>query len=392
MNLYRIVFRPVSFVLLGLFLLPFGLMAQEEDEKPGYVFDKVLQVDATPVKDQQRTGTCWSFATSSFIESELIRKGKEACDLSEMYFVRHVYIDKAIDYVRYHGNLNFGQGSLSHNLVEMLDRHGAVPQGAYPGYIDGMEKYKHGELHAVAKSYADAVLEKKDGKISEAWLDGYKATIDAYLGTPPEKFEYNGEAYTPQTFADEVLEVEKEDYIELTSYDHHPFYEQFILEIPDNFTHASYYNVPIDEYQQVIDHALENGYTVAWDGDVSETGFRPSQGIAILPEKEWDDMDKEEKKAAFDQPVPQREVTQKLRQHTFDNQTTTDDHLMHVTGKARDQEGNLYYIVKNSWGTNLGDIESGYVYMSESYLRLKTVGVMVHKDAIPKKLAQKLDL
>ncbi len=346
----------------------------------GYNFKVEKKVECTDVKSQDKTGTCWSFATASFLESEMIRKGKGTHDLSEMFVVGNIYRDKAKNYVLRQGKANFSQGSLSHDLIRVAKKHGIVPESVFSGKLEGAEKHDHGEMAAVLKGMLDGVLKRK--RLSPTWSKAFDCVVDTYLGEVPETFTYDGKSYTPQSFA-EAMEINPDDYISLTSYTHHPFYESFVLEIPDNYSNGSFYNVPIAELETIVDNAVANGFSVAWDGDVSEKGFSAKNGIAILPK----DVKRED---LFTNPGEELEVTQELRQETFESYSTTDDHLMHLTGIAKDAEGTKYYLIKNSWG-EISDFK-GYLHMSEAYFELKTVAIMVHKDAIPKQIASKLDL
>lgn len=361
------------------------LQAQSE-----YAFTEKVEISAGPVQNQSRTGTCWSFATISFLESELIRLGKGEHRLSEMYMVRYVYPEKATEYVRRHGNSNFGQGSLSHDVMKVIANHGMVPEEVYRGLKYGSEIHNHGELYAGLKGFTDGVLARRSGLLTDVWIDAYSAILDVYLGTPPATFNYRGRTYTPKQFASE-MGIVAEDYVELTSYNHHPYYTQFVLEVPDNWANSLYYNLPLDELMQVMDFALANGHTIAWDGDVSERTFSHREGLAVLPAKSWEDMTEDERRDVFRNPVEELVVNQENRQHTFNNFSTTDDHLMHINGTARDQNGTLYYLTKNSYGTENNPM-GGYLYMSEPYVRMKTIAIMVHKDAIPADIKQKLGI
>ncbi len=326
----------------------------------------------TSVKSQDRTGTCWSFATTSFLESELLRMGKGKYDLSEMFTVRTIYEDKALNYILRQGKANFGEGSLAHDVLRAVEMGGAVPQEVYSGLLPGQTSYDHSEMSAALKGLLDGVLQGKHP--GSRWDDAFRAVLDVYMGAVPQEFSYRGKKYTPKTFA-EKLGIKSSDYISLTSFTHHPFYTSFILEIPDNYSNGSYYNIPLDELVAAVDKALEAGYTIAWDGDVSEKGFSARHGLAILPEDP-------RRPDLFDKPGPELKVTQEARQEAFMSFFTTDDHLMHIVGLAHDQQGKKYYVVKNSWG-NLGPY-GGVIYMSEAYFRMKTVAVTLHKSVFSK--------
>jgi len=377
---------------------------EKQEKEEGYNFEMIKDIPTTSVKNQYRSGTCWSFSGLSFIESELIRKGKGDYDLSEMFVVRNSYEEKAIKYVRFQGNFNFGGGGAFHDVTHVMKHYGMVPEEAYNGLLEGEENHIHGELDAVSKAYVDAVLKNKNKKLSSSWFKGYQGILDAYLGEYPENFTYNGKEYTPQSFAAE-LEIDTDDYIEIGSYTHHPFYEKFIIEVPDNWLLDYVYNVPADEMMEVIKYSIENGYTVAWGADLSEKGFSWKNGVAVVPEddrtdlsgtekEKWEKLTKKEKENAlfnFDGPVKEKTITQEMRQEEFDNYQTTDDHGMLLTGTAKDQDGNLYYKVKNSWGETSHKYD-GYFFASEAFVKLKTIDIMIHKDAIPKDIRKKLNL
>jgi bleomycin hydrolase len=363
-------------------LLPAVIATQE----PGFTFEVVTSVETTPVKNQARTGTCWSFATTSFLETELIRMGREAPDLSEMFFVRTNYPQKVRNYVRMHGAAAMGQGSLGGDVMRAVRLFGIVPERVYEGRRYGLPDHDHGELHAVLLAAADAVIAQR-APLSPVWPDAIDGILDAYLGAPPETFSYDGRTYTPQEFARE-LGVDPTDYVELTSFTHHPFGEWFALEIPDNWAGNESYNVPLDQLMAVIDGALEQGYSVAWDGDVSERSFCQANGVAVMPVSDRTDRSEEDRRALCTVPEPEVSVTQEVRQRWFDDQSSTDDHLMHLTGMARDQRGTTYYVTKNSWGVT--GPEGGYVYMSEAFVRAKTMSVIVHRDALPPALRAQL--
>jgi bleomycin hydrolase len=359
--------------LITLFLLTVTLSAQ-------YNFTIQENLKCTSVKNQQRTGTCWSFSTMSFMEAELLRMGKGEYDLSEMYAVRSIYKDKARNYVLRQGKANFSQGSLNHDVMRAFTMAGMVPESVYSGKLPGETMHDHSEMERALKGMLDGILKGK--KLSNKWMGAFEGIIDNYMGEVPESFTYKGKEYTPSTFS-ESLGINPDDYVTLTSFTHHPFYESFILEIPDNYSNGSYFNIPLDELHTIVDYALSNGYTVAWDGDVGEKGFSAREGIAVIPaDPANEDL--------FSKPIKEAEVDQAMRQRGFESYATTDDHLMHLTGVSKDQKGNKYYMTKNSWG-EISDYK-GYLHMSEAYFRMKTVGIMVHKSAIPADIAAKLEL
>lgn len=372
----------IHFISIISILLFSGIICLSAQDLSGYKFSKVNEIKNTSVKNQQRTGTCWSFATTSFIESELIRMGKEPMDLSEMYFVRYAYIQKADHYVRFHGKTNFSQGGQAHDVINVVKKHGFVPDEVYPGLNYGSDIHNHSELSSVLKGFLDGLL--KNRQISPVWGEAYEAILDVYLGDDIESFNYKEKSFTPSEFAGS-MGFDPEDYVEITSYTHAPFYSAFVLEVPDNWSFDEYYNLPIDELTEVMDYALDNGYTVCWDGDVSEEHFSNTNGVAIVPEKE--NIPEEESKS----PVKEKVITQEIRQESFENYSTTDDHLMHLLGTAVDQNGERFYLTKNSWGEKSNEI-GGKLYMSVPYVRLHTIAIMVHKDAIPQRIREKLGL
>ncbi|WP_047450576.1 aminopeptidase C [Alistipes sp. ZOR0009] len=388
-------------------LLYAGAMAQEakkEATKPeGYKFTVVKQVQGTPVKDQFRSGTCWSFSGIGFLENELIRTGKGEFDLSEMWLVRNCYAAKAEKYVRLQGNFNFAGGGGFFDLFWVMNNFGLVPEEAYPGLKYGEEKHVHGELDALTKAYVDVIVKNPNKKLSTAWKNGFSGILDAYLGTTPEKFSYKGKEYTPQSFAKE-LNINADDYVSLTSYTHHPFYKKMILEIPDNWLWEESYNLPLDELMQVVDNSLNNGYSIAWGADVSEKGFQYNKGVAVIPQtnvanlsnsekSKWSELTAKERESMIyklEEPVSEMTITQQMRQDAFDNYQTTDDHGMVLEGIAKDQKGDTFYIVKNSWSAD--GIYKGYFYASRPFVQYKTMNIMVHKNAIPKEIQKKLGI
>ena len=350
-----------------------------------YQFTPVKDIPATSVKDQARTGTCWCFATVSFLEAELLRQGKGEYDLSEMFVVRNNYSDRIFDnYLRRgHGNIN--PGSIAHMATKAIEKYGIVPESVYNGINYGSDKHNHGEMSAYLKGIADVSVELKN--LSPEYNKLIKSLFDIYLGEVPESFEYNGKTYTPKSFAQMLGFGDMSDYIELTSFSHHPFYQKVPLEIPDNWDHELLWNVPLDDFIAIIDNALKNGYTVAWDGDLTSGEFQHNRGIAICPNPE--DFQEAIK---LEKVYPDRVVTQESRQKDFETFRTVDDHLMHLTGLFKDQNGNLFYKTKNSWGEGRNEEMKGYLFMSRAYVQMRCVSIMVHKDAIPKEIRKKLGL
>jgi len=372
-------------------MLTTAFTSAQETDSSGYRFTMVKSLAATPVKNQFRTSTCWSFSAISLLESELLRMGKEEFDLSEMFIVRNVYERKARKYVRLHGSATMAGGGAFNDVPAILGDLGMVPEEAYPGLSYGSEKHMHNELDAVLRGYVDAVVKNGNGKLSTAWHRGLQGILDAYLGPVSEKFSWKGKQYSPRGYADEVLGLNPDDYILLSSYTHHPFYRPFVLEVPDNWDFGTVYNLPVDELMRTIDHAIESGYTVAWASDNSEKGFNFRKGIAIVPLKDWDDMSKGEADSVFLTPGPEKTITQEMRQTAFDNYATTDDHGMHITGIAKDENGAKYYYVKNSWGLNNSKY-NGWFYASAPFVAYKTMSIMLNKNAIPGDIRGKLGL
>ena len=375
-------------------------------ERPeGYQFTVVKENPVTPVKNQANSGTCWSYSTISFLESEAIKNGAPAdIDLAEMYPVWNGYADKAEKFVRLDGFLNYEQGSSFGDVIYTLKHYGMVPQKEMEGLNYGEPMNKHGELCAVLKAYVNAVNKKPNRTLSTAWHKGLTGILDAYLGECPEKFTVDSKEYTPQTYAKEYLKLNADDYVSITSFTHHPFYTQFAIEVPDNWRWDLSYNVPMEEMMQIFDYAIENGYTVAWGSDVSEQGFSRN-GLGIVPDVEankkeagsdearWIGKSPAEKNAAMNnQDAPGKElvITQEMRQAGYDNKTTTDDHGMHIYGIAKDQNGTKYYMVKNSWGPS-GKYK-GVWYVSVPFVQYKTMNIVVNKNAIPAAIREKLGL
>lgn len=393
--------KNLKLLLVGVLCLMSSYVVSQT--KPiAYEFTTVKELPITPIKNQNRSSTCWSFSALSFMESELLRIGKGEHHLSEMFIVSNAYMDKADKYVRTSGNINFAPGSSFGDVLTVWKNYGIVPNEVMTGLNYGEEIHVHNEFDAVLSGYVKALLRNPNGKYSTAWKRGFKAILDEYLGETPEKFNYRGKEYTPKSFAAE-LALNPDDYVSVTSYTHHPFYTQFALEIPDNWRWDRSYNLPIDEFMQIFDYAINNGYTIMWGSDVSEKGFT-RRGVAIVAETDvanlsgsdqarWLGVSTREladKMNSLEEIVQEKEITQQDRQIAFDNGQTTDDHGMHIYGIAKDQNGTKYYIVKNSWGET-GDFK-GIWYASETYVKYKTMNIVVHKNSIPKELRVKLGI
>lgn len=379
------------FVALA-FLLPVVVFAQKRGkvEINEYRFIEVKELDAQPVQDQFRTGTCWSFSTLSFMESEVKRiKGMDV-KLAEMWIVRHTYLEKAERYIRFHGNVNFEAGGAFHDVTAMIKKYGIVPQSEYPGLNYGSEKHNHSELNAVLKAMCNAIIKNPNRTLTTSWKKAVEGVIDAYLGEAVTSFKYDGQTFTPKSFAKHIG-IEPDNYVILTSFTHQPMYEEFILELPDNWMHETAYNVNLDEFMGTMTNAIENGYSIAWASDVSEKGFAHRSGVAVVPEGNWEGMNADEIKEMLKKPFTQEQITAEMRQMGYDNYQTTDDHGMHITGIYKDQNGTKYFKVKNSWGVESNECD-GYLFASEAYVMYKTIDVMVHKDALPKRLKKSLDI
>ena len=374
--------------------------AAQAPKAPEYEFTVVKENPVTSIKNQYRSGTCWCYSALSFIESEILRTKGQEVDLSEMFVVGKSYRDRAVKYVRLDGHLNFAAGSSFGDVLHVIEDYGIVPQEAYSGFNYGTEMPEQNELDAALAGYVRAIAQNPNKKLTTAWLNGFDGILDAYLGEVPETFAVNGTQYTPESYRD-ALGINADDYVNLTSFTHHPFYESFIIEVPDNWRWDSAYNLPIDELMEVMYNAIDKGYTIAWVSDVSENGFT-RDGLAVMPvekktaaagsdQERWvgkaADQPKEEVKAELPQEMV---ITQEMRQDGYDRKTTTDDHGMHIYGVAKDQNGTKYFMVKNSWGET-GKYK-GVWYASDSFVKYKTLNVVVHKDALPKNIAKKLGI
>lgn len=365
-----------------LFLLVILFSIETTQAQEPYKFTEVIDLETTPVISQDLTGTCWSFSSTSFLESEIIRLTGKQIDLSEMYTVRNTYPKKAENFIMRQGKAQFSEGGLAHDVLNSVSEYGLVPNAAFSGLLENETDHNHNELSAVLRSMVETYVDNPGKKLSKKWKDAIDAVLSIYLGDNPESFDFQGKQYTPQSFL-EMTTLNPLDYLSITSFTHAPFYSKFILNIPDNWSYGSFYNVSLDEMIDTIDEALKNGFTIELDCDVSERTFSSKFGVAVIPELPVNN------KKALEGIYPEKAITQEYRQDEFENFTTTDDHLMHITGVLKDQNGNKYYKVKNSWGV-LGT-NVGYVYFSESYMRLKTISITIHKDAISKTIAKKLN-
>ena len=369
------------------------------------VFTVVKQNKITSIKDQNRSGTCWAYSTLSFLESEILKKTGKTYNLSEMFVANKTYMDRAMKAVRMHGDVSFAQGGSTYDPIYCWQHYGIVPESAMPlpGSLTGDSLADFSEFFTVMTPYVEAIAKSKLKKLSPAWKNGLQGIINAYLGKAPENFTYEGKTYTPKSFA-ASLGLDMNDYVHFTSYTHHPFWTQFVVEVQDNWRWPLSWNVPIDDICKIIDYAIDKGYTVAWGGDVSEDGFtRNGLGIAYDQKKardlsgtdadRWVKMSKSSRVAKIDSlgvNAPEVVPTQKMRQEAFDNWETTDDQGMHIFGIAKDQNGKEYYMVKNSWGES-GKYK-GIWYMTKAFVAYKTMDFMVNKNAVPANIRKKLNI
>lgn len=396
------IMRKTAFFISCLFFAS-GLLsilnAQPTDKgsEAEYVFTTVKENPITPIKNQYRSGTCWCFSALSFVESEIIRQKGITTDLSEMFVVNNAYFDRGVKYVRLDGYLNFAAGSSFGDVYDVIKTYGIVPQSVYSGMNYGTELPEQAEMDAALKGFISAIAKNPNKKLSTAWKPALRGILNAYLGELPTEFELDGKTYTPEQYRD-YLGINTDDYINLSSFTHHPFYEPFIIEVCDNWRWGSAYNLPIDELMEVMFNAIDKGFTIAWGSDVSEKGFTRN-GIAVVPDvdpkpsagsdqERWVGKSAEEKEESNTK--IEKTITQEMRQEAYDNKTTTDDHGMHIYGLAKDQNGTNYFIVKNSWG-KAGKYE-GIWYASEAFVKYKTLNIIVHKDALPKSIKKKLGI
>ena len=353
---------------------------QNAAQKEPYFFNSKV-IPSTPVKNQAATNTCWCFASTSLLESQCKQKSGRELDLSEMYTVRNIYLEKARNYILRQGHAQFGEGGLGHDEIHAVERYGAMPENVYSGLLPGETKYNHQTLFPLLQKYLDSIL--LHIPVADNWIDGYKKIIDDHLGVPPSEFIFNGKKYTPRSFAREVLQFNANDYVYLTAFTHHPYYKNFILEVPDNFSNQEYYNVPINELLSIVKQSINKGYSVMWDADVSNKGFMQGMGFALNLEENVNysanDLVPDMKEAIYNA---------ELRQKLFENLTTQDDHLMHITGIETTKGGKTFFIVKNSWGV-VGNFK-GYINVSEAYFSINTISIVLPRAALSKEFGGKL--
>lgn len=375
--------------LIALIFSALAQVAAAQGTEP-FQFKNFKTLACTPVKNQQKTGTCWCFSALSFLESELIRTGKDEQDLSEMFVVRHVYRQKCENYVRRQGYTRFSEGGLAHDLLNAVRDFGVVPESVYPGRRDANQVFDHSKLEKDLKTRCDEFVELgKKGKLPQNWLVQVDSVLDVEFGVLPKKFEVNGQVFMATTFADH-LGIRTGDYVSLTSFSHHPFWSSFILEVPDNYAHGSFYNVPLSDLMRSLNYSIQQGYTVEWDADVSNTGWAAKYGMALVPQLDWKDKNTAQREATFRFVEKEKQVTQESRQQLFDSQETTDDHLMHITGIFEEPNAGVFYQVKNSWG-EISD-QKGFVNVSDAYMRLNTISFTFNRNALPQDVRRRLGL
>jgi bleomycin hydrolase len=388
-------------LLLAFLLLTFGAASSQVDlvhkvinnksdnAKEGFHFTTVVNAEATPVENQGASGTCWSYSTNSFLESEMIKNGGPAIHLAPVYSARCAYMDKAINYVRMHGAVNWGDGGEPHDIIHMYAKYGTMPESVYTGLNYGTRINNFAEMMSMIKSMLDAVIKAPNGgKLTPNWKKAVSAVLDAYLGPVPDTFQYNGKTYTPETFAAEVVKINPHNYLEFISQTNTPYWKKAMMMVPDNWDFQHDWNIPMQDITTIMDYALKHGYTIAWGTDVSEKYFSWKNGIAYVPAIPYKDMTAEQQKDMFDGPKPERTITPEMRQEAFDDYATTDDHGMQITGIAKDQNGREWYIVKNSWGTH-NDYQ-GYLYVSKDFVQYKTTSFLVNRNGVPRDILKKL--
>lgn len=351
-------------------------------------FKEVIDLENTSVKNQGSAGTCWSYSGNSFLESEMMRMGKQPVDLAEIYTARNVYLSKARNYILFNANLGLGDGGETHDVLNMLRKFGAMPQEAYTYEDYGKGAVKSADFQEKFKAILDAYIKNEDPKKGISWVSDINNYLDEKLGKLPATFAYKGKQYTPQTFAKEVVGINPDDYIEFSSYKDSPYYEKMVLPVPDNWSYDQLYNVPMTELTDIIDHALAKGYTIAWSSDVSEPYFSWKNGVAHVPNVDLTSITDEQRKAIFDGPIQEKQVTEDLRLEGLYSLNTTDDHAMQIVGLAKDQNGKEYYKVKNSWGAS--NDYKGYLYVTKAFVQLKSTGILLNKGGVPKNIKNKL--
>lgn len=384
-------------LLLGTMFCSLSMFAQDDLIKKvinnasissKFVFEEVVDTEDTPVKSQGSAGTCWSYSGNSFLESEMIRMGKQPVDLAEIYTARHVYLGKARNYILLNGNAGLGDGGETHDVMNMLRKFGSMPQSAYTLEDYGKGTVKSADFQKDFKTILDDFIKNDSAKKGISWVNDINNLMDSKFGKLPDSFTYEGKSYTPKTFAKEVVGINPDDYVEFSSFKDNPYYEKIVLPFSDNWSYDMVYNVPMTELTDIIDSALAKGYSIAWSSDVSEPYFSWKNGVAQVPDLDLYNITDEQKKHLFDGPIKEKQVTEDLRLEGLYSQNTTDDHAMQIVGVAKDQNGKEYYKVKNSWGET--NDYKGYLYVTKAFVQLKSTGILLHKDAVPKATAKKL--
>lgn len=392
MKKYKRLILIIFVLVIGAILVMYGRKMLNKNKykriKTEYVFTEVINLGCTSVKQQGASNTCWSYTGNSFLESEMIRMGKEPVEISQVYTARQAYLDKAHNFVRLHGGLTMGEGGQLHDVLNVFRKYGAIPRSAYSGLRGNQTYNDFKKMTPMLNAMLKVLVKTKP--LTPNWEDAYSSALDAHLGEVPEEFEFKGKAYTARTFADQVIGIDPEDYIGFASVTDQPYYKPFVLMVPDNWSFDSFYNVPMQDLSDIIDRALQQGYTVAWTTDVSEKGFSWPYGIAYVPEKPFDSMSNEERNTMFVKPMAEKKVTAEERQQAFDDWSTTDDHAMHIVGLAKDQHGKEYYLAKNSWGK--ANEFKGYMYVTKEFVKYKTITLMLHKDALNPLLRARLKI
>jgi bleomycin hydrolase len=364
-------------------------LKSNQSQNAHFKFITLKDVGATSVKNQGSSGTCWSYSGNSFLESEMQRMGKKPVDLAEIFTARNSYHDKAKLYVLNNGAISWGDGGELHDVINMYKKYGAVPQDVYTGLKPGQTTNNFKEMQDKIKPVLDSLVQAATkGKLSDNWMSSVDTILDEYLGKVPTTFTYEGKSYNPKTFAKEVVGIDAEDYVELSSYKDYPYFQKFVNPIPDNWSHDSDWNVPMTDITAIVDNAISKGYSIGWATDVSEPYFSYKNGVAYVPDVNLDQITPEVKKELFTEPKKDKTITEDMRQNALNNLSTTDDHGMHIVGLAKDQTGKEYYMVKNSWGVT-NDFE-GYIYVTRPYVEYKSTAILVHKNAIPKSILKQL--
>ncbi|HOZ85180.1 MAG TPA: C1 family peptidase [Niabella sp.] len=369
------------------------ISGNKTEGKAGFTFKRIIDLASTPIENQGSSGTCWSYSTNSFLESEMIKAGKKPMPLAKIFTARCSYVEKADNFVRMNGAVSYGDGGEPHDVVNMYAKYGILPEANYSGLINGAQKNNFNKMQTSLKSMLDEIIKNPTGTVDLSWKQKFQDTLDAYLGAVPETFEYEGKKYTPKTFAKEVVGLNPDDYVEFISQNNTPYWQKAMMMVPDNWAFQWDWNIPATEFTSIIDNALKKGYTVAWGTDVSEPYFSWPNGVAFVPqspEQYHISLTDAQKKEFFNGPKPEPVISAEMRQVALENLRTTDDHGMHIVGLAKDQNGKEYYIVKNSWGES-NDFK-GFLYVTKAFVQYKTTGLMVNKKALPVHIRTKLKI